>query len=305
MSSSKSKNQFGLSRDIPDNVAREVRRRSGFGCVFCGLFISDYEHIEPEFRNAKEHDPARICLLCPNHHRKVTNRLVTKMQVFAAYAKPKALQNGFAHEEPDFISLTRPCRVAVGSISFEDPGEILRVDGRTILGLRDDEGRVTLDGIFFDRNAKEILRIEGNIWRGATTNWDVEFEGRTLTLRHGPADISLVVDLTESRALHFRHIHLRTPGLVIETLTNGRLRVSQPGGPWMDNVEAVTKGPIVVTNGRFVVEGGSVFSAGTTFGTMAPPGAPTVAVTGSKRQLGRNSTCACGSGRKAKRCCMR
>lgn len=48
-------NQFGLSRDIPEAVKRQVRQRDGFGCIICGSAIIEYEHFEPEFHAAKFH----------------------------------------------------------------------------------------------------------------------------------------------------------------------------------------------------------------------------------------------------------
>lgn len=30
-------NKYGLTRDIPEDVKRKVRKRCGFGCVICGL----------------------------------------------------------------------------------------------------------------------------------------------------------------------------------------------------------------------------------------------------------------------------
>jgi hypothetical protein len=45
-------NNHGLSRDIPDHVAREVRQRCGFGCVCCGSALYQYHHFDPLFREA-------------------------------------------------------------------------------------------------------------------------------------------------------------------------------------------------------------------------------------------------------------
>ena len=71
------KNDHGLSRHIPEDVKREVRQRSRFGCVIpgCRRAFYEYEHIEPEFKDAKSHDPAAICLVCPNHNPRRTGGL--------------------------------------------------------------------------------------------------------------------------------------------------------------------------------------------------------------------------------------
>lgn len=44
--------QHGLSRQIPEEIRLEVRRRCGFGCMQCGNSIVQCEHTEPEFAAA-------------------------------------------------------------------------------------------------------------------------------------------------------------------------------------------------------------------------------------------------------------
>src|SRR5689334_6226345 len=78
-------NKHGLSRDIPKRIKREVRRRSRFGCVLCRSGIYDYEHIDPEFADARKHDPDKICCLCPSCHALVTRGQRSKAMVAQAY----------------------------------------------------------------------------------------------------------------------------------------------------------------------------------------------------------------------------
>jgi hypothetical protein len=56
---SKKKNRFGLTRDVPADIARIIRKECGFGCLICGDGFYDYEHIDPTFNNAREHDPQK------------------------------------------------------------------------------------------------------------------------------------------------------------------------------------------------------------------------------------------------------
>lgn len=49
-------NKHGLSRTIPEPVKREVRQACGFGCVFCGHALVEYEHVDPLFADARLHD---------------------------------------------------------------------------------------------------------------------------------------------------------------------------------------------------------------------------------------------------------
>ncbi len=59
------KNKYGLSRDIPPSVKLQVRRACSFGCVICGASIT-YEHIDPPFTEAHEHDPEKIAPFAHN-----------------------------------------------------------------------------------------------------------------------------------------------------------------------------------------------------------------------------------------------
>ena len=95
-------NKFGLSRVIPAEIKREIRQQCGFGCVICGLGIIQYEHVDPEFKDAKKHDPANMTLLCPQCHSKVTTKMWSKSRVKLAMRMPKCLQQGYSNEFFDF-----------------------------------------------------------------------------------------------------------------------------------------------------------------------------------------------------------
>jgi len=79
-------NKHCLKREIPAAVKRTVRQACGFGCMVCGEAIYEYEHIDPEFAEAKEHSPDAIGLLCPTCHARVTRRL---------YSPPQRLRGGY------------------------------------------------------------------------------------------------------------------------------------------------------------------------------------------------------------------
>lgn len=70
-------NRHGLSRYIPPNIKRTIRKQCGFGCVVCGVAFSMYEHIDPEFCDAKEHDPNKMELLCGSCHGICDKLLIT------------------------------------------------------------------------------------------------------------------------------------------------------------------------------------------------------------------------------------
>ena len=91
-------NNHHLSRKPPLDIKRIIRQNSGFGCVICGAGIYDYEHVDPEFKDAREHDPDRMTLLCLQCHGKVTRKIWSKEKVKAAMKDPRCKQIGYSNE---------------------------------------------------------------------------------------------------------------------------------------------------------------------------------------------------------------
>jgi hypothetical protein len=106
--------QYGLSRDIPPEIKLKIRKREGFGCVICGVGIIEYEHVDPEFKNAKEHDFTCMTILCPTCHAKKTRGFLSKESIKSAMQNPKCLQQGFNKEILD-IGKGQPKLIFAGS----------------------------------------------------------------------------------------------------------------------------------------------------------------------------------------------
>lgn len=188
------KNRFGLRRNIPSSVQREIRKRCGFGCVICGCAIYHYEHIEPEFKDARDHNPSRMALLCPSCHQKVTNKLWSKDKVKKALEKPMCFQKGFSFDAFD-IGCEHP-RVFLGNTEFSDTSTILEVDGDPLFQIEPPEEAgcpFRLSALFYDQLGNKIFRIIQNEWQGPTTNWDIEIKGPKITIRNAPKEITLVI----------------------------------------------------------------------------------------------------------------
>lgn len=112
-------NIHGLSRDIPTDIKRQIRKECGFGCVCCGLAIATYEHIIPEFKDAKEHNPEKMAYLCGNCHDRVTRGIWSKEKVLEARKNPWCIINEKCHDSFD-VSSTSPT-IWVG------PNEIINI----------------------------------------------------------------------------------------------------------------------------------------------------------------------------------
>jgi hypothetical protein len=192
-------NQYGLSRHIPADVRRVVRQRCKFGCVICRRGFYQYEHIDPEFKDAKEHDPDRICCLCASCHDSVTRGQLSKGLVMNAYRKVKTQQAGEVGPPVGPLDFhDGSAELAIGGLQYNPAVQtILRYHGndliRVVPGQGGEPGKIT--AVFTDDDGKELLRLDENEWMGQMDNWDIEVVGKRLTVRKKEGEINLQLRL--------------------------------------------------------------------------------------------------------------
>lgn len=209
------RNAHGLSRYIKADVKREVRRACGFGCVICGVTITDYEHFFPDFRDAHSHDPSQIALLCPTHHREATNGILPKAQIAESRAKPAALQSGFARKDHPYFR-GRPS-IFMGSIRLQCRAP-LRVHGFEPIRVSydDEDGIALLSGYFSTPNGKSILKIQENWWDVSSDNWDFENVGNRYVFRGPEGDRILELEFRAPDSLIIKHLDTHINGVRVE-----------------------------------------------------------------------------------------
>src|SRR4051794_9612932 len=80
---------------IPAGVARELRRRSGFGCCRCGMPIYQYHHIVPW--SVEEHYRIEdMMLLCPVCHDAASKGALDEATQRELQGNPFNVRRGFA-----------------------------------------------------------------------------------------------------------------------------------------------------------------------------------------------------------------
>ncbi|NOS72267.1 MAG: HNH endonuclease [Verrucomicrobia bacterium] len=213
---SRQTNQHGLSRYVPDPIARQLRKECGFGCVVCGASVVDYHHIDPEFEDAKQHDPAKMALLCGACHPKVTRHQWSKEKIKEARANPICLKRGFSSSSEWFDYGTEPPTIIIGDITIYRPDYVLRMFGRNLLELKGAEtpgGPVRISGWFYDGSDKLMSAVEDNCWKGPIENWDIETIGPRITIRRGPGDIALVLRTEARKALIIERLDMFYQGV--------------------------------------------------------------------------------------------
>ncbi|OJV52938.1 MAG: hypothetical protein BGO31_04060 [Bacteroidetes bacterium 43-16] len=184
-------NKHGLRRYIPTEIKRLVRRRSGFGCVICGLGFYEYEHVDPEFNDTKEHDPYKITLLCPNCHGKVTTKKWTKDKVRAAMMNPKNFSTSTVKDIFDIGE--NELTVIWGDTSFTGSHQIINIEGKGVLKFEvcKESKKWLLSGRFNNSKGELALIIEKNEWIGYLDNWDINVEGQSIVIREKSKHICL------------------------------------------------------------------------------------------------------------------
>lgn len=226
------RNKYGLGRTIPSEVKRIVRQRCGFGCVLCGLALYDYEHFDPDFKDALEHDPSGITLLCMQCNQKRNRRMLSVETVRKANLNPKCLAEGFANEAFDFG--TDPMEIVFAGVSFTNCPTLIEINKFPILSIQSPEEfdqPYRLSGRFADATGEITLAIKDNVWAAGADNWDVECIGPRIVIRNGPRDISLVLKSEPPRRLIVEQLNMHFDGIWLRGRSE-KLEISFDNKSW-------------------------------------------------------------------------
>ena len=216
------KNVHGLSRDIPAGIAREIRRQCGFGCIVCGNALYDYEHLDPEFKNAKEHDPTKIFLVCPNHHRE-KGSFISVETLKKAAASPFCKKAGFSHLDLDIGHLT----IEVGPFTSKDCPVVLDVKGEKVIWFEPPEeqgGPPRFNATFYDEKGHKIFWIENNRWHGSVSNFDIVMEtgqSGAITIRRKLGEIIFDAEMHSPHTLKITTLECFYKDVKIKTARKG------------------------------------------------------------------------------------
>lgn len=187
-------NKHGLSRYIPADVRREVRQRCGFGCVRCGNPIIQYEHFDPPYNEAKEHNSEGITLLCGSCHDKKTRGLISVESIRSFNSQPKSLEVGFNREVFDITSSNQVIKFS--GTNYIGVKTIIGIMGTEILSVSPPElpgAPIRISALFYDSDGLEILRIIDNEWFSNLNSWDIEVVGPVITIKRKEGDIALQI----------------------------------------------------------------------------------------------------------------
>lgn len=194
-------NIYGLPRRIDEMTKLIVRQNSGFGCVICGALFCDYEHVDPEFKNAKNHDPNKITLLCGRCHDNVTKGIWSKEKVKEAMVNPENLKKGSSSKLPLDLSGAHFPEIFFGETRFGECNVPISIYGQQILKIEQPINKgepFLLSGVFTNDKGIKVLEIERNDLIVSSNSWDIKTSGTSIQIRNGKRDIVLDI-LFEAR----------------------------------------------------------------------------------------------------------
>lgn len=222
-------NRFGLTRDIPEGIRRAVRQRDGFGCIVCGNAIIDYEHFEPEFADAEQHTVDGIILLCITCHGMKTRGRLSKETITKFRSNPTAKLQRFSAGPFDIGDA--PPSVIFGNISTRNVKDIIRIDGDSILSVKEPEqpgGPFRISANIRNRDGQPMLSIVDNEWRTSTSNWDVVVEGRNIVIRSALRDINMSLRTDPPNQLTFERFQIMHKGIRIDCAEGRETTIMMP-----------------------------------------------------------------------------
>lgn len=301
-------NKYGLTDTIASPVKREVRQRCGFGCVNCGNAVYQYEHLEPTFAEAKEHNPEHIVLLCGGCHDRVSRTILSKETIKLRSQNPICKQKGFSFGPFD-LGLVEPT-VKIGTLTCQNVESLIQIDGESILSIKKPEcegAPFRINAYLADRDGIEVLKIINNEWITSTTNWDVEVVGSKITIRKNLGDITLILRTEAPHSLIVERLEMVHRGVRISCRENSNLEVVTRSGQVLKstsmNITDCKIGFDISNNSLSIgVGGGSVYIGHMTIGQETPFTLPAKTKVISSK-VGRNEPCLCQSGKKYKKCC--
>lgn len=216
------------NRNIPEPIKREIRQRCGFGCVICGAFIYDFDHMLQDWAQVREHVANDITLLCPNHHREKTNGLMTRTDVKDANENPCNIDKGVSRPYELRFSGDTGIAVIAGNHftndgvvqAFEDrplPYVIpILIDSTPIIGFKFQDERLLLNIIYFDEFNRPIFQIIDNQLIFKPDIWDIELRGARLKIREKPKSILLDLKFSPPNKIVILNAKIRLNGVELD-----------------------------------------------------------------------------------------
>ncbi len=217
------KNKHGLSVKRSPDIEYQIRKECGFGCIICGGAIYEYHHIDPEFKDAFEHEVDKIGIVCPTHHAYATRHFWPTEKFITARKNPFCTQNS---NKSTFEFGTNPNHdliIKLGKTKYVNTSTIIEIDGKSILSISKSEeinSPPQLSASFYDTNGFNVANIVNNEWFGNSEAFDIITAAGKIEIRNEINEINLLL-LLNGNIIEVKKINLRYLNCVIQGDCNG------------------------------------------------------------------------------------
>lgn len=187
----------GLSRNIPTEVRRTLRREVNYGCPVesCGSPYLSYHHFDPPWHEENHHNPNGMIALCLHHHKAADNGAYTNDQLKKLKSKPYLSNDDLLVGK---ISWKRDnILFDVGGNYYLGASEIhLRKDEKLIWLEFDNDGNIMINFNIKDREGNLVFSMRNNDWIVSTSLQDIESPPamKTIKLQDANKNIRLNID---------------------------------------------------------------------------------------------------------------
>jgi hypothetical protein len=183
---------------IPPDIKKEVRRRCGYGCIFCGYPIYQIDHII-DWSVVHEHKAENLTLLCGNHHQQKTNGMIAHDAVVGQNNHPYALTHPESLAAIWYFGAEMPVfEIADNTFTYESEQAFYTpavISGASPLKFYIEDGHMLLDFVAHDAEENEIIRIERNEMLLLPGVNDIEVVGSNVIIRQAPNSILLNITI--------------------------------------------------------------------------------------------------------------
>lgn len=204
-------NKYGLSRNVPAEVKRIIRKKDGYGCIFCGKIFIQYEHIDPQWSDAKEHDASKMALLCSSCHDEVTHKRISKIRVTKAKEDPFCKRNGFANGK--FYPHPENMKIQIGNSIFGNTDIAITFEGKPLIwvtrDIHDENCPLQYSGIFFDSTGRKIAYLNKNTFIALIADCDFQAIESRIEVRAKEREINLVLKIQGDENLEITKINYK------------------------------------------------------------------------------------------------
>jgi hypothetical protein len=188
-----------LSRHVPLDVRRELRKEVGFGCPVkgCDSPYLEYHHFDPAWHVDPHHDPRRMIALCSEHHAKADAWTVEQVRAL------KSSSSRSGNVVGRFEWMRREILAVVGGNLYYATPVILRVDGQNMVWFERDEDQHLLLNI--------RMTLPGEEPRTELVNNDWIIQGGPSDVESPPNGSKLVVRYDDHDYVHIRFQEWKRP----------------------------------------------------------------------------------------------